>query len=62
MTPAETDLDTYIGVTAALLGIQIDPSWLEPIRFHLEVSLRMAGLVEGFALPDDAEPAPVFTA
>lgn len=62
MTQAETDLDTYIGATATLIGIQIDPSWLESIRFHLELSLRMARLVEDFALPDDTEPAPVFTA
>ena len=62
MTQVATDLDVYIGATAALIGLQIDPSWLESIRFHLDISLRMARLVGDFALPDDAEPAPVFTA
>jgi hypothetical protein len=35
--------------------------WL-PIRANLEVSLRLARLVDEFALPDETEPAPVFTA
>ena len=29
---------------------------------NLEVTLRLAALVEEFPLPDDAEPAPVFKA
>jgi hypothetical protein len=56
------DLDRYIHEAASLLDIDVDASWLEPIRFHLEISLRAARLVDGFALPDDAEPAPVFVA
>ena len=62
MTQSVTELDIFIGAATSLLGIEIDPSWLEPIRFHLEMSLRMARLVEAFVLPDEAEPAPVFAA
>ncbi len=62
MTETAQDLDAYIGSTAALLGISTDPSWRNAIRFHLELSLRMARLVGEFTLSDEAEPAPVFTA
>lgn len=56
------ELDTYIGAASSMLGIDIDPSWIEPIRFHLLISLRMASMVSEFPLPDEAEPAPVFSA
>ena len=32
------------------------------VRGHLQVTLRLGALVAAFALPDDAEPAPVFKA
>lgn len=47
---------------AAVLGIAIDPAWLPSIAFHLDLSLRQAGLVAEFPLPDDTDPAPVFRA
>ena len=62
MTSPAVDLDIYIGAAASVLGIEIDPSWLASVRFHLEISIRMASLVDGLELPDEAEPAPIFTA
>jgi hypothetical protein len=60
---AATDpLDALIDAGTALLGIPIADTWRETIRLHLEVSLGHAANVEGFALPDEAEPAPVFRA
>ena len=47
---------------AAALGIQLDPAWHDAVRFHLDLSLRAAKLVAEFPLPDEADPAPVFTA
>jgi hypothetical protein len=61
MTEA-ADLDSYIGSATGLLGIPLDPRWHETIRFHLELTLRMARLVEGFSLSDEADPAPVYVA
>jgi hypothetical protein len=61
MTEA-ADLDLYIASAAELLGIPIDLAWHDTIRFHLELTLRMARLVEGFALSDEADPAPVYVA
>ncbi len=58
----DATLDAFIDASAELLGITIDPAWRDPVRANLTVSLRMGALVMDFPLPDDAEPAPVFTA
>jgi hypothetical protein len=57
-----TDLDAYIAAGTALLGIPIRPEWRDAIRQHLAFSLDRARLVLDFPLPDEAEPAPVFSA
>ena len=62
MSTEAADLEIYISSTTELLGISIDPAWRDAIRFHLELTLRMARLVEGFALSDEADPAPVYVA
>ena len=54
-------LDQMIAAGTALLGIPVRPDWLPAIRANLEVSLTLARLVEEFSLPDEAEPAPVYT-
>jgi hypothetical protein len=55
-------LDDYIAAAAAALALPVDPAWHGAVRAHLQVTLRLAKLVEDFDLPDDAEPAPVFRA
>ncbi len=55
-------LDDYIDAVATALALPIEEAWRPAIRANLEVSLRLARLVDEFALPDAAEPAPVFTA
>ena len=59
MPPTEP-LDVLIDAAGPLLGIDIRPEWRDAIRTHLDISLRHALAVSAFALPDDAEPAPVF--
>ncbi len=54
--------DEYLTEAAGLLGITIDPAWLPEIRFNLELMLRLSESVLSFELPDEAEPAPVFSA
>jgi hypothetical protein len=56
------DLDLMIAASARALELPVDPAWHPAIRFNLEVTFRLAALVADFALPDDAEPAPVFRA
>jgi hypothetical protein len=59
MPSAET-LDAYIAAAADALLLPVDPAWMPAIRANLEVTLRLAKLVDEFPLPDEAEPAPVF--
>jgi hypothetical protein len=55
-------LDAYIDVAAQALGIPVEPAWKGAVRANLEVTFRLAALVDGKELADDAEPAPVFKA
>ena len=55
-------LDDYIDAVAKALGLPVESAWRPAVRANLEVSLRLARLVDEFALPDEAEPASVFTA
>jgi hypothetical protein len=51
-----------VKANAMALGLTLDPAWHEAIAFNLRLIMRHAAMVEGFALPDDAEPAPIFHA
>lgn len=44
------------------LGIPLDPSWQAAVAFNLRLILSHAATVDGFSLPDDIEPAPIFHA
>jgi hypothetical protein len=54
-------LDDYIDAVAKALALPVEEAWRSSIRANLEVSLRLGRLVDEFALPDETEPAPVFT-
>ena len=56
------DLDPYLDAALTLLGIPVEADWRKLVRFQLGVSLAHARRVQAFALPDEAEPAPVFRA
>lgn len=59
---APDTLDSLIDAAGPLLGIPVAPEWRDAIRAHLDISLRHATAVAAFSLPDEAEPAPVFSA
>ena len=54
--------ETKANLTAQALGLTVQPEWKPAVRANLEVTFRLAGVVAETALPDDAEPAPVFRA
>jgi hypothetical protein len=54
--------DDFIEAAAKALGVPLDAAWKPAVRGNLEVSLKLARLVDEFPLPDDAEPAPVYKA
>ena len=59
---AADPLDDFIDAAANALALPVEDAWRPAVRANLEVSLRLARLVDEFALPDEAEPASVFTA
>jgi 1-carboxybiuret hydrolase subunit AtzG-like protein len=61
-TGSRESLDDYIDVVAKALALPIEEAWRPAVRANLEVSLRLARLVDEFALPDEIEPASVFAA
>jgi Protein of unknown function (DUF4089) len=59
---AADPLDDYIDAVAKALALPINDAWRPAVRANLEVSLRLARLVDEFALPDETESASVFSA
>jgi hypothetical protein len=55
-------LDDYIEAVATALALPVEAAWKPAVKANLEVSLRLAGLLDEFLLPDETEPANVFTA
>jgi len=55
-------LDDYIDAVAKALALPVEDAWKPGVRANLEVSMRLARLVDEFALSDEAEPASVFAA
>ena len=55
-------LDEYIDAASKVLGLPVEDAWRPAVRANLEVSLRLARLVDEFALSDEAESASVFAA
>lgn len=52
--------DAWIRSSAAMLKLPIEAAWLPAIRANVEVTFRLAKLVDDFPLQDEAEPAPVY--
>jgi len=55
-------LDDFIAAAAAALELPLEPEWQPAVKANLAVTLKHANLVADFALPDEAEPAPIFKA
>ena len=59
---AADPLDDYIDAVSKALALPIDEAWKPAVKANLEVSLRLARLVDEFPLSDETEPASVFAA
>ena len=63
MTVGSSDpLDHYIDAVSKALALPVEEAWKPAVKANLEVSLRLARLVDEFTLPDETEPASVFAA
>ncbi len=60
--PATDPLDDYIDTVAAALALPIEAAQKPAVRANLDVTLRMAQMVQEFALPDEIEPASIYEA
>jgi hypothetical protein len=60
--PPPDPLDGFIDAALGVLALPVEPQWRAAIKANLEVNLRTAKFVTEFALPDETEPAPIFTA
>ena len=56
------NLDAYIDAVAKALALPVEDAWKPAVHANLAVSLRLARLVDEFPLPDETEPASVFSA
>ena len=54
--------DDFIDAVSASLGLQIEEAWRPAVRANLEVTMRLAKLVDEFPLPDEIEPAGIYEA
>ena len=61
-TIAGDPLDPFIEAAAQTLGLPVEPAWQPAVKLNLQIILRQAALFTDFSLPDEAEPAPIFTA
>jgi hypothetical protein len=59
---AADHLDVYTDAVSTALALPVEQAWRPAVRANLEVSLRLARLVDEFPLPDESEPASVYTA
>jgi hypothetical protein len=59
---AKDSLDDYINAASKLLRLPVKDAWKPAVRANLEVSMRLARMVDEFEFSDEAEPASVFTA
>ena len=59
---AADPLDEYIDAVSKALAMPVEDAWKPAVKANLEVSLRLARLVDEFPLSDETEPASVFAA
>jgi hypothetical protein len=55
-------LDNYIDAVATVLALPIEDAWRPAVRANIEVTLKMARMVDEFPLPDETEPASIYAA
>ena len=59
---AADQLDDYIDAVSNALALPVEAAWRPAVKANLQVSLKLARLVDDFALPDETEPASVYSA
>ena len=60
MSMDRTELETYVTVTAAAIGLPIPPASLPVVAENVQRLLAAGALMVEFSLPDDLDPASIF--
>jgi hypothetical protein len=60
--PKRDQLDNLVDVSALALKLKIEPAWKGAVKTNLATTFALTALFADFPLPDDAEPAPIFSA
>jgi hypothetical protein len=55
-------VDAFVDASAHALDLEIEPAWKSAVKTNLATTFALAALFADFPLPDDAEPAPIFSA
>ena len=58
----QEDIEAFVDTAAKVLQLVVSEDGRTVMVTHLKIATQMAKLVLEFPLPDEAEPAPVFTA
>ena len=61
MTEKPFDAEAYVIAAAQLVGLGLDPAHRPGVVLNFARIAQMAALFMEFPLPDDTEPAPIFT-
>ena len=61
-TPDTARWDAWIDAMEPVLGLSVPTEYRPGVRLNLSIAARFAELVEAFPLPDETDPAPVFSA
>jgi hypothetical protein len=61
-TPERDALDALVDAAADALGVHLEPAWKSAVKANLATTFALTALFADFPLPDDAEPAPIFSA
>jgi hypothetical protein len=61
-TASREPLEDLVAAAAHALDLTIEPAWKGAVKANLAVTFALAALFTDFPLPDDAEPAPIFSA
>ena len=56
------DTKAYVATMAQALGLPLTPEYAPQVEANLALAFRLVQLVLDFPLPDETEPAPVFSA
>ena len=60
-TASRDPLDDLVDAAARALDLKVEPAWRGAVKANLATTFALAASFVDFPLPDDIEPAPIFS-